>query len=216
MNAMNVSVKKSSAVNALAIGLLILVSCGVSVGQNIRVSNTSASIGKGRYRWTIFIDGSPADLNQIDFVEYYLYPIFDNPNRKIYQPRSGPRAFSTSDIAFRPAPVQVVINFRGQRGKISFDYTLRLRSDFSKSWYVILASFNLSEGGKAEDLATRYQAQGFKAYRVDTTSGDFPNFDRALWAVVLGPGTLAEMRNQLRRVPKLSDATPYVRQSAKY
>jgi len=213
---MSVPFKKTLAVNALVIGLLVFLSCELSLAQNIRVSNTSTKIGNGRYNWTIFIDASQADLEKIDFVQYYLYPIFDNPNRKVDKPRSGPRAFSTSDVAFRPANVQVIVNFRDQKETRSFNYTLRLRSSFAKSWYVVFGSFDLNDGGKAEELASRYQAQGFKAYRVDTDSGDFPNFDRGSWTVVLGPGTLTEMRNQLRKVPKLSDTRPYLRQSAKY
>src|SRR6266852_378393 len=148
MNFMNVSVKKSLAVSALVVGLLVFLSGDLSLAQNIRVSNTSTNRGNGRYTWTIFIDASQADLDKIDFVQYYLYPIFDHPNRKVDKPRSGPHAFYTSDDAFRPANVQVIVFFRGQKENRSFNYTLRLRSSFAKSWYVVLGSFNLNDGGK--------------------------------------------------------------------
>lgn len=197
------------------VGVLVFLSCEMSFGQtspNIRVSNTSKKDGRGHYKWTVYIDASPADLAKIDSVEYYLHPAFDNPNRKVTEPRTGPRAFSTSDVAFRPARIQVNVNSRW--GRQSFDYELRLRSSFGSMWYVVVGYYGRNEMTKAQDLARAYQGRGFKASAVDTNSGDFPNFDRGAWMVVLGPGTRTQAQSLLRRVPTLA-GRPYIQQAVK-
>src|SRR6266550_6021703 len=58
-------------------------------GQDLRVSNTSPNVGKGRYQWTVFIDADRSVLNRIESVLYKLDPAFNNPARKVTGPSAG-------------------------------------------------------------------------------------------------------------------------------
>ena len=182
-------------------------------GQNLRLSNTSTRTGK-QYKWTLYVDADKSILEKIDYVEYQLHPAFDIPDRKVDGPRVGPRAFGTSDIALRPTEITTVIHYRnGDRQYL--DYTLRLRSSFTNLWYVVVGYFGGNQWDRAESLARNYQEKGFKTARaVDTNSGDFPNFDRGVVMVVIGPSTQSEARTLLKKVPTLG-GKPYIQQAAK-
>lgn len=212
---MKVAVLKTLIRKALLPGFLLFVCCHSSPGQNLRLSNTSTDIGKGRYKWTLFVDADSSVLSRISFVEYELHPAFDIPDRKVNRPRVGPRAFSISDIAFRPSKIRVTINFEGGKS-IRLDYTLRLRSSasFARSWYAVLGSD--SQQDKAQALLNTYKGRGVSAYLIDTNSGDFPNFDRGLWMVVLGPTTQTEALSLLKKNPSLGGSKSYVKQAAIY
>jgi hypothetical protein len=212
---MRTAVAKTLTLKALLPGFLLLVCCHLSLGQNVRLSNTSMDVGKGRYKWTLFVDADDSVLSSIQYVVYNLHPAFDKPERKVDRPRVGPRAFSTSDIAFRPSKMYALIYFTDGR-TMRFEYTLRLRSSFAKSWYVVLGSSAVSQRDNLDALLAAYHERGVSAYIIDTNSGDFPNFDRGLWMLVLGPTTQTEALRILRKTPSLGSREPYVRQAARY
>jgi transcription initiation factor IIF auxiliary subunit len=57
--------------------VLLIIGFLVSAGfQKITVSNTSAPDGYGRYNWKVFVVGSQATLDKIEYVEYTLHPTF--------------------------------------------------------------------------------------------------------------------------------------------
>ena len=53
-------------------------------GQEIRVENTAAYVGSGRYEWTVFLDAHESVLDRIAYVEYTLHPTFPDPIRRIH------------------------------------------------------------------------------------------------------------------------------------
>src|SRR5262250_3248687 len=127
-----------------------------TAAPNLRLSNTSTKIDKKQYKWTLYIDADKSVLDRISYVEYLLHPAFDAPDRKIYSPRVGPRAFAVSDVAFRPAEITTVIHFR-DGSKQYIDYTLRLRSSFANTWYVVVGYFGANQWEQAQYLAKAYQ-----------------------------------------------------------
>jgi hypothetical protein len=207
---------KNVVLNAVLLNSLLFVGSQVSFGQNIRVSNTSTDLGKGRYQWTVFLDADQPVLNKILFVEYQLDPAFDNSVRKVDRPRAGPRPFSITDLALQPSRISIIIYFKDNQTMRLPNYTLRLRSTFSKSWYVVLESYALSRQDQADALLGKYREKGYDAHLINTDSGDFPNFARGLWVVVLGPTTQTEALGLLRKTPSLSGSKPYVKQAARY
>ncbi|MCI0331062.1 MAG: hypothetical protein L0196_09000 [candidate division Zixibacteria bacterium] len=56
-----------------------------SQAQELSARNTSQYIGNGRWDWTVFINPSFRNLNDIDSVEYTLHPTFPNPVRTVRQ-----------------------------------------------------------------------------------------------------------------------------------
>jgi hypothetical protein len=180
--------------------------------QNIRFSNTSSLVGKGQYKWTIYLDADQSVLDQIKSVEYLLHPSFDNPDREVTDPRKGPRAFSTSGTALRPAKIGIAIHYKNG-GVRTFEYTLRLRSSFSNLWYVVVGYYGWNQKSKAQEIAKAYQAQSFNARAIDTNSGDFPNFDRGVWMVVIGPYTRSQAQASLKKIPVLAGKL-YIQQAA--
>lgn len=182
--------------------------------QNIRFSNTSSLVGKGQYKWTIYLDADQSVLDQIKSVEYLLHPAFDDPDRDISEPRKGPRAFNTSGTAFRPVKIGIAIHYKNG-GERNFEYTLRLRSSFANLWYVVVGYYGWNQRTKAQEIAKAYQDKGFNARAVDTNSGDFPNFDRGAWMVVVGPGTRTQAQALLKKIPVLA-GKPYIQQAATY
>lgn len=182
------------------------------MGQSLRLSNTSTRSGK-QYKWTLYVDADKSTLEKISYVEYQLHPAFDLPDRRVDGPRVGPRAFSTSDIALRPTEITTVIHYRNG-DKQYLDYTLRLRSSFTNTWYVVVGYFGAKELDQAQSLANGYQQKGFKAAAVDTNSGEFPNFDRGVVMVVIGPSSKVQANSLLKKIPVLG-GKPYIQQAVK-
>lgn len=90
-----------------------------------------------------------------------------------------------------------------------------------ESWYVILGSYPLTRQDKANALMIKYQARGFDARLINTNWGDFPNFARSLWVIVIGPGTQREARDvarELRATVKYAARKdrPYIKQAVKF
>lgn len=78
----------------------------------LQVKNTSTYKGNGRWNWTIFIDGSNYELNEISFVEYKLHPTFKNPIRKATNRENG---FALSTNGWGTFVVKVKIHYLNQR-----------------------------------------------------------------------------------------------------
>jgi len=117
------------------------------------------------------------------------------------------------DIALRPTEITTVIHYRNG-DKQYLDYTLRLRSAFTNTWYVVVGYFGATQWDQAQSLAKAYQQKGFKAAAVDTNSGEFPNFDRGVVMVVIGPGSKVQANSLLKKIPVLG-GKPYIQQAAK-
>lgn len=203
---------------AVLLTALLFLAVEPSYGQDLRVSNTSPHLGKGRYQWTVFIDADQSVLNKIDSVLYKLDPAFDNPVRQMTGPRAGKYPFSTTDLALQPFHIDITVFFKDKQPVRLPPYTVRLRSSYelAESWYVILGSYALSQWNKANELLELYRKNGHDARLVNTSSGDFPNFARSLWVVVLGPRSHSDANAWIRKIRVLTNDRPYVKQAARY
>ena len=90
----------------------------------------------------------------------------------------------------------------------------------NESWYVILGSYPLTRQDKANALLVRYQAKGYDARLINSNWGDFPNFARGLWVIVVGPSTQREARNVSREIRTQNRFAsrkdrPYIKQAVK-
>jgi len=187
-------------------------------GQDLRVSNTSPNVGKGRYQWTVFIDADRSVLNRIESVLYKLDPAFNNPARKVTGPSAGKYPFSITDIALQPFEIGVTVFFKDAQPVRLRPYTVRLRSPSAlvESWYVVLGSYSLSQWDKANALLGLYRKNGHDARLVNTNDGDFPNFGRGLWVVVLGPRSKSDANAWMGKINSLTKDRLYVKQAAQY
>ena len=203
---------------AVLLTSLLLIAVEASYGQDLRVSNTSPHLGKGRYQWTVFIDADQSVLNRIDSVLYQLDPAFDNPVRKVTGPRAGKYPLSTTDIALQPFDMGITVFFRDQQPVRLPPYTVRLRSSsaLAESWYVILGSYGRTQWDKANALLGLYRKNGHDARLINTNGGDFPNFARGLWVVVLGPRSKSDANAWMGKIHSLTNDRLYVKQAARY
>jgi cell division septation protein DedD len=202
---------------AVLLTSLLLIAVEAS-GQDFRLSNTSPNVGKGRYQWTVFIDADRSVLSRIDSVLYKLDPAFDNPERKVTAPRTGRYPFSTTDAALQPFQISATVFFKDAPPVRLSPYTVRLRSPaaLAESWYVILGSYSLNQWEKANALLGLYRKNGHDARLVNTNDGDFPNFGRSLWLVVLGPRSNRDANAWMSKIRSLTNDRLYVKQAARY
>jgi transcription initiation factor IIF auxiliary subunit len=54
---------------------------GVAVALSIKQSQEY--LGNDRWRWSVWLDGTPEELDAIDYVRYILHPTFHNPVRYV-------------------------------------------------------------------------------------------------------------------------------------
>ena len=118
-------------------------------------------------------------------------PPDDNLVRSIFKP-----------IGFQPSPQQPTASDR-------------VSNPGGESWYVILGSFGLSHQDKANAVMLKYQAMGYDARLINSNWGDFPNFARSLWVIVIGPSSQSVARGLAREIrPKVKER-PYYKQAVK-
>jgi transcription initiation factor IIF auxiliary subunit len=84
-----------------------------AVAQDIRVEN-SAKYSSGRYSWTIYLTGSDATLNKVDYVQYTLHPSFPQPIQ-IVRTRGGRCAFPYSSNSWAEFEVKIKVVFKDGR-----------------------------------------------------------------------------------------------------
>ena len=83
----------------------------------VKVDNTSVYVGNGRWDWTIFVNGSPEEINGIKCVRYHLHPTFPDPDRKVCDPGSNnSRAFPLSSNGW--GTFTVAIDLEGKDGSV--------------------------------------------------------------------------------------------------
>ena len=62
--------------------------------MNIQIKQESSYIGDHRWTWSVWLIGSVAELDRIDFVTYTLHPTFPDPVREISTRENGFRLTS--------------------------------------------------------------------------------------------------------------------------
>lgn len=108
----------------LSVGLLLSI-FQVGHSQGLSISNTSSDVGKGRFKWTIYVEADKNGLSNIDHVEYRLPEAYgDKALRKVSTPRIGKYPFSLTDVAFEPFSIGVTIFFKDGKNQKLSDYAL--------------------------------------------------------------------------------------------
>jgi transcription initiation factor IIF auxiliary subunit len=98
----------------IAVFAIFLSLCFPLVGADgkITVSNTSKSMGDGRWDWTIFIKAEKPVLDKIQCVEYTLHPSFPNPIRKVCSAGIPAQAFALSSNGWGTFAIKVRVLYR--------------------------------------------------------------------------------------------------------
>jgi hypothetical protein len=98
---------------AAALGMLSLVICS-SGYANITVQNTARHIaGANPWEWSIYLAGSPQEMDQIHCVTYHLHPTFPNPIRQVCDNNPNPQhAFVLSTKGWGTFVVKVDVLFK--------------------------------------------------------------------------------------------------------
>lgn len=69
------------------------------------------------WQWTIFIQGSDADLNQVRCVTYHLHPTFQPPEYQVCARGPGPRAYPFTATGWGTFDVRVVVELTNGQSK---------------------------------------------------------------------------------------------------
>jgi transcription initiation factor IIF auxiliary subunit len=92
--------------------LVLLTISVTAAAQDIKTANTSRSLGKDRWEWTVFIKASAKTLSTISCVEYKLPATMPKPSRKICSIGKTSQAFAISGSGFGTFDIPVLITFR--------------------------------------------------------------------------------------------------------
>ena len=88
----------------------------------IETRNVAISVGKNRWKWTVFIQGSSNVLDQIRCVEYTLHPTFPKPVQEVSKRGTGSRAFALSAIGWGTFQIRLRVFLRnGQVQELTHD-----------------------------------------------------------------------------------------------
>ena len=49
----------------------------------LSIQQSEEYLGKDRWKWSVWLEGAPAELDSVDNVVYILHPTFNNPVRRI-------------------------------------------------------------------------------------------------------------------------------------
>lgn len=72
--------------------------------MGLRIQQSETYKGDDWWSWSVWIDGTPDELQEIKFVEYTLHPTFKNPVRKV---RTRANKFKLSSAGWGVFPVYV-------------------------------------------------------------------------------------------------------------
>jgi transcription initiation factor IIF auxiliary subunit len=94
--------------------------------EKIQASNTSRSLGDGRWDWTVFVTAQRPVLDKIQCVEYTLHPSFPNPIRRVCVRGNDSQAFALSANGWGTFAIQVRVLYR-DRSEQRLQYNLVLK-----------------------------------------------------------------------------------------
>ena len=104
---------------------LSFTSPSVSQTLSIAARNTAKEEGKGRWKWTVYLDASPAVLEQIRCVQYTLHPTFPNPVREVCEKGDPSQPFALSSSGWGTFVMGIRVFLRDGRSH-EFQYELHL------------------------------------------------------------------------------------------
>jgi hypothetical protein len=96
----------------------LIVSCAVaraSMQAGLTADNASKYIGKDQWEWTVFVQGPPNVLKEIESVEYGLHPTFSPSDVKVTDTRNPQMPFSLTRIGWGVFEIRIKVTFRDGR-----------------------------------------------------------------------------------------------------
>lgn len=118
----------SHALHTAVAGAVALISLAISAEAQgtLALSNTARAVGDDRWDWTVFLQGSPQALNEVQCVVYTLHPTFPNPVRRVCDRGRGPRAFALNSNGWGEFTIHAKVMLKNGRSQ-NIDYWLTLR-----------------------------------------------------------------------------------------
>ena len=125
----------------------------------ITIKNSSSFVGNGRWQWLIYIEGTPAELDNVKCVEYRLHPTFPHPIQEVCERGRG-EPFALRGNGWGEFEVEVRITFMDRRKQL-YKHWLKLTDTRQPQLCDVAQSQLLEEG---EVWALKDSLQGFYIY----------------------------------------------------
>ncbi len=123
----------------------------------IRIKDVSYPLGEGRWRWSVWLEGPPKDLNKIKFARYTLHPTFRNPVRIVRNRATGFRLDSSGWGSFTIGVETVFKDGTSQNRSHKLLLQSERRRDSSSRKPVIFLSYSAVDSQTAEALRNALQ-----------------------------------------------------------
>jgi transcription initiation factor IIF auxiliary subunit len=117
---------KLLAVGVVFAGLIWQSAPAQGAQENITVSNTSHSLGDGRWDWTVFVKAAAPVLAKIQCVEYTLDKSFPNPIRRVCTRGKDSQAFALSTNGWGTFVIRIRVMYR-DKSEQQLQYNLQLQ-----------------------------------------------------------------------------------------
>jgi transcription initiation factor IIF auxiliary subunit len=75
----------------------------------MKILQSEKFIGDNWWNWSVWLDGDPAELDQVEFVEWRLHPTFPNPIRHIKDRETN---FKLDTGGWGVFPIQATVHFK--------------------------------------------------------------------------------------------------------
>jgi len=89
----------------------------------ISIKQSATYLGEDRWSWSVWLDGIPSELDQVDHVIYVLHPTFHNPVRSVRDRSTGFRLETSGWGTF--TLLAKVIHSNGVETTLKHDLLLR-------------------------------------------------------------------------------------------
>jgi hypothetical protein len=91
----------------------------------IKIEQLSTLTGRHRWKWSVWLDGTAAELDSVEYVIYTLHPTFSEPVRRVGERETAFRLYSAGWGEFN---IHAAVHFRDGRVQ-QLDHWLTLFSD---------------------------------------------------------------------------------------
>ena len=114
----------------------------------MRVVHSSEHAAGGSWRWSVWIEGTTSDLDEIDAVDWRLGPDFPDPVRRV---TDRPSKFRLSSVGWGAFPIVASLSFRGGRPALRLTYFVELGNQAPVDHGVAGSTEPTSQGLEGDD-----------------------------------------------------------------
>jgi len=149
--------------------------------MNLTVAQHSEYVGsKGKdwWKWAVWIDGPREELDELNFVEYFLHPTFPNPVKQIRDRGTQFRLDASGWGGFR---INVTLHFKdGSREKLSKMLQLWYPTDIESDTIVpdksvnVILSVSIDQQEAGVRVARYLENKGIKVHRMSDLNQNVP------------------------------------------